>query len=169
MRLPPFQNLLDAHARDVHRFLIATVGPVEADDVYQETWLAALRAYPGLTEASNLKGWLFTIAHRKAIDHVRARARRATPVSEPADLPEAPVTDGVAVVADEGLWAAVARSPTSNAPRSLCATSPTRRTRRSRPRWRLPNPPHGATSTRDSSASERNAPDERDQRQSRHR
>ena len=89
MRLPPFQNLLDAHARDVHRFLIATVGPVEADDVYQETWLAALRAYPQLTDASNLKGWLFTIAHRKAIDHVRARARRATPVAEPADLPEA--------------------------------------------------------------------------------
>ncbi len=111
MRLPPFQNLLDAHARDVHRFLIATVGPVEADDVYQETWLAALRAYPGLTGASNLKGWLFTIAHRKAIDHVRARARRATPVSEPADLPEAPATEGVGVVADAGLWAAVAALP----------------------------------------------------------
>jgi RNA polymerase sigma factor (sigma-70 family) len=111
MRLPPFQNLLDAHARDVHRFLIATVGPVEADDVYQETWLSALRAYPELTGASNLKGWLFTIAHRKAIDHVRARARRATPVSEPADLPEAPVTEGVAMVADEGLWAAVAALP----------------------------------------------------------
>ncbi len=111
MRLPPFQNLLDAQARDVHRFLIATVGPIEADDVYQETWLAALRAYPELTEASNLKGWLFTIAHRKAIDHVRARARRATPVAEPADLPEAPAAQGVAAVADEELWAAVAALP----------------------------------------------------------
>ncbi len=114
MRLPPFQNLLDAHARGVHRFLIATVGPVEADDVYQETWLAALRAYPELTEAPNLKGWLFTIAHRKAIDHVRARARRATPVSEPADLPQAggwAQSEGMAAVADAGLWAAVAALP----------------------------------------------------------
>jgi RNA polymerase sigma factor (sigma-70 family) len=111
VRLPSFQNLLDAHGRDVHRFLIATVGPVEADDVYQETWVAALRAYPGLTDASNLKGWLFTIAHRKAIDHVRARARRATPVAEPADLPEAPAADGVVAVTDEGLWAAVAALP----------------------------------------------------------
>jgi len=111
VRLPPFQNLLDAHARDVHRFLIATIGPVESDDVYQETWLAALRAYPQLTDGSNLKGWLFTIAHRKAIDHVRARARRATPVPEPADLPEAPAADGVAPVADEDLWAAVAALP----------------------------------------------------------
>jgi RNA polymerase sigma factor (sigma-70 family) len=112
VRLPPFQNLLDAHARDVHRFLIATVGAVESDDVYQETWLAALRAYPELTDATNLKGWLFTIAHRKAIDHVRARARRATPVPEPADLPEAGAADGVAsAMPDEDLWAAVAALP----------------------------------------------------------
>jgi RNA polymerase sigma factor (sigma-70 family) len=111
VRLPPFQNLLDAHARDVHRFLIASLGPVEADDVYQETWLAALRAYPSLTNTSNLKGWLFTVAHRKAIDHIRARARRATPVAEPADLPQAPAADGIAGVADEDLWGAVAALP----------------------------------------------------------
>ncbi len=112
VRLPPFQNLLDAHARDVHRFLIATVGQLDADDAYQETWLAALRAYPGLRDASNLRGWLFTIAHRKAIDHVRARARRATPVPEPADLPLAPAApDGAATAADDDLWAAVAALP----------------------------------------------------------
>ena len=94
----------------MHRFLIAIVGPVDADDVYQETWLAALRAYPQLSDVSNLKGWLFTIAHRKAIDHVRARARRATPVAEPADLPEAPAAD-VGGGADAELWSAVAALP----------------------------------------------------------
>ena len=94
----------------MHRFLIAIVGPVDADDVYQETWLAALRAYPQLSDVSNLKGWLFTIAHRKAIDHVRARARRATPVAEPADLPEAPAADVVGVP-DAELWSAVAALP----------------------------------------------------------
>jgi RNA polymerase sigma factor (sigma-70 family) len=111
VRLPPFQNLLDAHARDVHRFLIATVGAVEADDAYQETWLAALRAYPSLADATNLKGWLFTIAHRKAIDQARARTRRATPVPEPGDLPEAPVAAGAPAGPDEDLWAAVAALP----------------------------------------------------------
>src|SRR4029077_16542125 len=99
------------HARDVHRFLIATVGPLDADDVYQETWLSALRAYPGLTHPATLKGCVCTIAHRKAIDHVRARARRATPVAEPADLPEAPAVEGGAAVADRALWAAVAALP----------------------------------------------------------
>jgi len=55
VNLPPFQQLLDAHARDVHRFLVALVGRTDADDCYQDTWLAALRAYPRLRDASNLR------------------------------------------------------------------------------------------------------------------
>ena len=80
--LPPFQVLLDAHGRDIHRFLVATVGRTDADDCYQETWLAALRAYPRLRSAENLRGWLFTVAHRKALDHLRGRKRRPLPVAE---------------------------------------------------------------------------------------
>jgi RNA polymerase sigma factor (sigma-70 family) len=116
VRLPPFQTLLDAHSRDVHRFLIATVGSTDADDCYQETWLAALRAYPQLRDADNLRGWLFTIAHRKAIDHVRSRARRATPVADPAELAPAGALAGTAAAsvpagADGDLWPAVAALP----------------------------------------------------------
>jgi RNA polymerase sigma factor (sigma-70 family) len=85
--LPPFQTLLDEHAVDLHRFLVASVGPHDGADCFQETVVAALRAYPGLRHADNLRGWLFTIAHRKVIDHARARQRRALPV---ADLPETP-------------------------------------------------------------------------------
>lgn len=90
MKLPPFQALLDAHGRDIHRFLVATVGRVDADDCYQETWLAALRAYPRLRSTDNLRGWVFTVAHRKALDHLRRRAKGPIPVSEPADRPTAP-------------------------------------------------------------------------------
>jgi RNA polymerase sigma factor (sigma-70 family) len=91
VKLPPFQTLLDTHAGDVHRFLVATVGRVEADDCYQETWLAALRAYPRLRDAGNLRGWLLTIANRKAIDSIRARRRAPLPAG--ADLPEPAVED----------------------------------------------------------------------------
>jgi RNA polymerase sigma factor (sigma-70 family) len=111
VRLPPFQTLLDAHGRDVHRFLIAMVGPVDADDCYQETWLAALHAYPKVRDTANLRGWLFTIAHRKAIDHVRSRARRATPVPAPGELAAAPVTDPPGVADAGDLWSAVAGLP----------------------------------------------------------
>jgi RNA polymerase sigma factor (sigma-70 family) len=108
--LPPFQTLLDSHGRDVHRFLIANVGRVDADDCWQETWLSALRAYPSLQDASNLRAWVFTIAHRKIIDHVRARGRRAIPVAEAAELAS---TDAAAATArpDEELWSSVAQLP----------------------------------------------------------
>jgi RNA polymerase sigma factor (sigma-70 family) len=108
--LPPFQTLLDSHGRDVHRFLIANVGPVDADDCWQETWVSALRAYPSLKDASNLRAWVFTIAHRKVIDHVRARGRRAVPVAEATEL--APADAGTTTaLPDEELWSSVAQLP----------------------------------------------------------
>jgi RNA polymerase sigma factor (sigma-70 family) len=104
--LPPFQNLLDAHSRDVHRFLVATVGSHDADDCYQETWLAALRAYPRLRSASNLRSWILTVAHHKAIDHVRARRREPVAVASVPERPAAAVGDG-----EEALWARVRELP----------------------------------------------------------
>jgi RNA polymerase sigma factor (sigma-70 family) len=105
--LPPFQALLDAEAANVYRFLVAMVGRSDAEDCYQETWLAALRSYPRLRDGSNLHAWILTVAHRKAIDHVRARNRRASPVAE---LPETAVPavepDGV-----PELWAHVRALP----------------------------------------------------------
>lgn len=105
--LPPFQALLDAHGRDVHRFLVASVGRHDADDCYQETWLAALRAYPRLRDARNLRSWLLTIAHRKAIDHLRARRRAAIPVEEPPQRPGTPPPDR----GDGSVWVQVRELP----------------------------------------------------------
>jgi RNA polymerase sigma factor (sigma-70 family) len=110
VRLPPFQTLLDTHGRDVHRFLIASVGPVDADDCYQETWLSALRAYPDLRDASNLRSWVLTIAHRKVIDHARSRARRPVPVPE-ADTGASDVLETTAQALDGDVWSNVAKLP----------------------------------------------------------
>jgi RNA polymerase sigma factor (sigma-70 family) len=104
--IPPFQTLLDAHRTTVYRFCRAAVGPVEAEDVFQETFLAALRAYPRLRDGEHLDRWLLRIASRKAIDHHRARGRRAIPSG---DLPEragSPPPEH-----DDELWAAVATLP----------------------------------------------------------
>src|SRR5687768_17769897 len=110
VNLPPFQALLEEHRADVYRFLVATAGPSEADDCFQETWIAALRAYPKLRRADNLRAWLFRIAQNKAIDMHRARSRRSVPVEnvpEPAAAPApAPDRNG-----EPELWAAVRRLP----------------------------------------------------------
>ena len=53
---PPFPSFLEEHRADVYRFLHAAVGPHDADDCFQETFLSALRAYPSLRNADNLRG-----------------------------------------------------------------------------------------------------------------
>jgi RNA polymerase sigma factor (sigma-70 family) len=105
--------LLDAHARDVHGFLVATVGHDSADDCYQETWLAALRAYPRLRDSANLRSWVLTIAHRKAIDHLRSRSRAAVLVAEPAErAASASAFAPAPTPTDEDLWRHVRELPT---------------------------------------------------------
>jgi len=108
VNLPPFQVLLEEHRRDVYRFLVATAGASEADDAFQETWIAALRAYPKLRRRDNLRAWLFRIAQNKSIDAHRARGRRAVPV---AAVPERVSSGGIAVGGDEELWERVRRLP----------------------------------------------------------
>src|SRR5688500_17634995 len=103
VRLPPFQALMDEHRDDVYRFLVASLGRHDADDCFQETFISALRAYPRLKSAKNLRSWLFTIAHRKAIDSHRARARRAIPVDE---VPEQAVVENP-LNGEPELWRAV--------------------------------------------------------------
>jgi DNA-directed RNA polymerase specialized sigma24 family protein len=105
--LPPFQTVLDDHANAVMAILRGAVGRDGAEDCFQETFLAALRAYPKLRDDRNLRGWLLTIAHRKAIDHHRARGRAAVPVAEPAQL----AAPGGIPEPDDGLWAAVGALP----------------------------------------------------------
>ena len=66
----------------------------------------SLRAYPELPADANVEAWLVTIAHRKAIDVLRATGRRATPTAEIPEAP-APVPEGP----DPDLADAVARLP----------------------------------------------------------
>jgi RNA polymerase sigma factor (sigma-70 family) len=104
--LPPFQAFFDAHRDDVLGFLTALVGPNDADDAFQETFVAALRAYPRLRPDSNLRAWVLTIARRKAIDTARARNRRALPSDT---LPEQPAP--ALPQKQPELWVAVGHLP----------------------------------------------------------
>jgi RNA polymerase sigma factor (sigma-70 family) len=103
--LPPFQVLLNEHSAEVMAVLRGAVGRNDAEDCFQETFLAALRAYPKLGDASNLHGWLLTIAYRKAVDHHRANGRRPLPVAEVAEVA---VTDPEP---SDGIWSAVGALP----------------------------------------------------------
>jgi RNA polymerase sigma factor (sigma-70 family) len=100
----PFQRALETHRDDVWRYLRGMVGAQAAEDCFQETFLAALRAYPRLRPDSNVRAWLLTIAHRKAIDHVRRH--REVPLSA---APPGASMD--AEPSDPAIWSAVAALP----------------------------------------------------------
>jgi RNA polymerase sigma factor (sigma-70 family) len=121
-RLPPFQRFLDEQRDVVWRLLVSSVGSSDAEDCFQETFIAALRAYPELRPGSNLRAWVLTIAQRKAIDVHRARARAALPVADPSDvdardgaLPSSrggpSRSEQAAPAHDEALWRAVGELP----------------------------------------------------------
>jgi RNA polymerase sigma factor (sigma-70 family) len=67
----------------------------DADDLASETWMAVARALPTFSgDEPAFRSWVFTIAHRRLVDHHRATARRPrtrslTPVE--GDGPDGPV------------------------------------------------------------------------------
>jgi RNA polymerase sigma factor (sigma-70 family) len=105
--VPPFDRLVEANRATVYRFLSVAVGPNDADDAFQETFLAALRAYPRVADGERLDRWILKIASRKAIDHHRAVGRRPIPSEAP---PDRAVFDDQPIP-DDPLWAAVRSLP----------------------------------------------------------
>jgi len=104
----PFEKVVARHGGTVLRVCRVLLGAHDAEDAWSETFLAALRAYPDLPDTANTEAWLVTIAHRKAIDVLRARRRQPAPVEE---VPEAPTALGVPGGDDADLWRAVAALP----------------------------------------------------------
>ena len=77
VNLPPFQQLLDAHGVDLHRFCVAQAGPDHGPTASRRRCWRRCGPTRALRDDRNLRGWLFTIAHHKVLDHHRAVARRA--------------------------------------------------------------------------------------------
>jgi RNA polymerase sigma factor (sigma-70 family) len=107
-QLPPFEAVVAEHGAVVLRVCRAVLGADDAEDAWSETFLAALRAYPRLRPDSDVRAWLVTIAHRKAIDGYRAQRRAPLPV---AVLPHEPTTTDVHDLPDTALLAAVDALP----------------------------------------------------------
>jgi RNA polymerase sigma factor (sigma-70 family) len=104
----PFEGIVAEHGPMVMRVCRALLGPADAADAWSETFLSALEAYPKLRPGSSIRGWLVTIAHRKAIDHLRGAARTPQPAG---DLPEIPATDPAESSIDDELRAALDALP----------------------------------------------------------
>jgi RNA polymerase sigma factor (sigma-70 family) len=65
-----------AYGPSLLAYLRRYVGPDEAEDVLQRTFLDVWRHSSRYQPAQRFSTWLFTIAHRRAVDTLRARRHR---------------------------------------------------------------------------------------------
>lgn len=73
-----FPQLVERHRGEILAYLVRLLGELhEAEDVCQEAFLRAYRAFDGRVGASGARAWLFKIATRTAFNVLRARKRRA--------------------------------------------------------------------------------------------
>ncbi len=103
---PPFERIVGEHGPLVWRVCRGLLDQHDAEDAWSETFLAAMGAWARFD--GNVAGWLVTIAHRKAIDVIRARSRGPIPTDE---LPEVASSVGLPGGRDLDLWAALALLP----------------------------------------------------------
>jgi len=72
-----FEAVMAVHHGEIYRYLHRATGRAsEADDLSQETFLRAFRAYRALPPDANVRAWLFTIATNLCRNHFRAEKRR---------------------------------------------------------------------------------------------
>ena len=98
----PFERVVAEHGDVVWRVCRGLLPQHDAEDAWSETFLAALRAWDRF-DGDRVRGWLVTIAHRKALDVLRASVRTITPEH---GVPDSPVAAGGR---DLDLWDALAR------------------------------------------------------------
>ncbi len=95
-------ELYRSHNPRLLRFLRAQV-PDDAEDLGSETWIAAARTLRGFSgDEDQFRGWLYTIARRRIIDHRRRTGRRVPATATAPESVPAPTVSSAEHQAMEG-------------------------------------------------------------------
>jgi RNA polymerase sigma-70 factor (ECF subfamily) len=99
--------------RDLNPALLRYFGaqaPADAEDLASETWMAAARGLGSFEGGEGaFRGWIFTIAHRRLVQHWRDAGRRPAQAVDPGAFDQllgASDTEREALLATEGVAAA---------------------------------------------------------------
>jgi RNA polymerase sigma-70 factor (ECF subfamily) len=84
-----FRELTDPHRRELQAHCYRILGSMQdAEDLVQETLLAAWRSLEGFEGRASVRSWLYRIATNRCLNALRDRSRRPREVRAMADSPE---------------------------------------------------------------------------------
>jgi RNA polymerase sigma-70 factor (TIGR02960 family) len=84
-----FRRLTDPYRRELQLHIYRIVGSVQdAEDLLQETLLAAWRSLQQFEGRASVRAWLYRIATNRSLDALRARRRRPEALQRMTDVPE---------------------------------------------------------------------------------
>ncbi len=99
--IPPFELFYESHKGEVLALLRRRAGLDRADDLFQETFLRALRAYGRLEHGEHLRAWVLTIATNAVVDGARRERPTAELSIEPAGEDQRPAVEELAPLTDD--------------------------------------------------------------------
>jgi RNA polymerase sigma factor (sigma-70 family) len=99
--VPPFERFYETWSGEILAFLRRRLGPAEAEDAFQETFLRALRGYGRLEHGRELRAWAYTIAARVVADTHRRRPPTASEAAEGAAVDARPAYAELEHLADD--------------------------------------------------------------------
>ena len=86
---PAFRELVEPYRRELHLHCYRVLGSLQdAEDIVQETLLAAWRGLSGFEERASLRAWLYRIATNRCLNALRDRGRRPQEVPSMAEPPK---------------------------------------------------------------------------------
>src|SRR5207248_4473146 len=85
-----FRELVEPYRRELHLHCYRLLGSLQdAEDVVQETLLAAWRGLSGFEQRASLRSWLYRIATNRCLNALRDRRRRPQEVPPMLEPPKA--------------------------------------------------------------------------------
>ena len=98
--IPPSERFYETHKTEVLELVRRRAGRDRADDLFQETFLRALRAYGRLEHGEHLRAWVLTIAANAVVDAARRERPTGELSAEPAGQDERPAVEELAPLTD---------------------------------------------------------------------
>ncbi len=90
-----FRELVEPHRAELRVHCYRLLGSLtDADDLLQETLIAAWRGLAGFEERASLRTWLYRIATNRCLNALRDQGRRIPPAPVPPFTPPAPTRRG---------------------------------------------------------------------------